>query len=718
MFFKLFHLLAVLAISSPALAVVPNPANGGLETEGIETLDGFPLDRIPATGGDTLDALPSPDGISSANKAARPQAQAAAADETPVSQAAAAPASAQINRSGWTVTSDSNQAGNEPGKVLDGDTGSLWHTQFNPDLKALPHRITIDMKRTYQVKSLTYLPRQDGSSNGNIGRHSIQLSTDGVNFGPNVVIGTWLDDATLKTSIWATAPARYIRLNALTEAGGRGPWTSAAEINVFSSTDPTPPPAGLGQWSPTIDIPLVPVSAGLQYNSGKLLLWSSYAANTFGKGGLTQTATYDPTSGIVSQRTVTNTGHDMFCPGLSTDINGRFVIVGGSNSPKTSIYTPSTDSYKAGVNLKISRGYQAQTTLSDGRIFTIGGSWSGGLGGKNGEIYSPAFDTWTLLPGCPVAPMLTNDAQGVYRADNHAWLFAWKGGSVFQAGPSRAMNWYGTTGTGSRNTAGLRANDADAMNGCTVMYDAVNGKILTLGGAPSYQDSTATSNAHVITLGNPGTIPTVTRVTSMAYRRAFAHAVVLPDGKVFVVGGEEVARPFSDQTAQFIPEIWNPATLTFTPTAPIAIPRTYHSVGILMVDGTVFVGGGGLCGACSTNHFDAQVYSPPYLFTSSGARAVRPVINSVSATAVKVGATFTATTNTAVTSFSLIRYSTTTHSVNTDQRRIKVTPTVSGLTYTLKVPSDPGISLPGYWLVFALNAAGVPSVAKTIRITL
>lgn len=65
--------------------------------------------------------------------------------------------------------------------------------------------------------------------------------------------------------------------------------------------------------------------------------------------------------------------------------------------------------------------------------------------------------------------MLTADAAGVYRADNHGWLFGWKNGYVFQAGPSKAMNWYGTTGTGSQASAGLRAADADSMDGNAVM---------------------------------------------------------------------------------------------------------------------------------------------------------------------------------------------------------------------------------------------------------
>lgn len=64
-------------------------------------------------------------------------------------------------------------------------------------------------------------------------------------------------------------------------------------------------------------------------------------------------------------------------------------------------------------NLNIPRGYQAQVTTSTGNLFTIGASWSGGQGGKNGELYSPSANTWTELSGCPVAPILTADAQGM-----------------------------------------------------------------------------------------------------------------------------------------------------------------------------------------------------------------------------------------------------------------------------------------------------------------
>lgn len=280
------------------------------------------------------------------------------------------------------------------------------------------------------------------------------------------------------------------------------------------------------------------------------------------------------------------------------------------------------------------------------------------------------------------------------------------------------MNWYGTSGTGSQTSAGLRASDPDSMDGNAVMYDAVAGKIVTFGGSPNYQNSAATNRVHLITLGTPPAVPTVTQLASMTYSRAFANAVVLPNGKVFVTGGQSYAVPFTDTTAILTPELWDPVTQTLTTLPAETVPRTYHSVALLMLDGRVFSSGGGLCGnTCGTNHFDAQIFSPPYLFNANGSPATRPVISAISTAAVQVGNSFTVTTTSAVTRFALVRYGSSTHTVNTDQRRIPLTPTATaGNTYTLQVPSDSGVALPGYWMVFVMNSAGTPSVARSIRI--
>jgi galactose oxidase len=126
------------------------------------------------------------------------------------------------------------------------------------------------------------------------------------------------------------------------------------------------------------------------------------------------------------------------------------------------------------------------------------------------------------------------------------------------------------------------------------MYDAVNGKILTVspphltqklsltphqvGGSPDYQDSYATTNAHLITIGTPGTTPTVQTLTSMHYARAFANGVVLPNGKVFITGGQTYAVPFTDTNSILTPELWDPVAQTFTVLPPHLVPRNYHSI--------------------------------------------------------------------------------------------------------------------------------------------
>jgi hypothetical protein len=236
-----------------------------------------------------------------------------------------------------------------------------------------------------------------------------------------------------------------------------------------------------------------------------------------------------------------------------------------------------------------------------------------------------------------------------------------------------------------------------------------------MGGAPAYQNSSATNGAYKINIGS-GTAR-VTQVGSMHYSRAFANSVVLPNGQVLTVGGQTYAVPFSDANSVLNPELWHPNSGRFTVMAPEAEPRNYHSVAILLPDGRVFSGGGGLCGPCATNHPDGQIFTPPYLLKSDGTLRTRPIITSAP-TSAATGQTITVTTGGPVSGFSIVRYGESTHSVDNDQRRIPLSVVSSnGDTYQLAVPSDPGIALPGPYMLFALNAVGTPSVSTTISIT-
>ena len=237
----------------------------------------------------------------------------------------------------FTVAADSQEtaaAANAATNAEDGNVNTFWHTAYSTTpIPGYPHRYYIDMKANYITYALTYTPRQDGASNGNVGAHQIDVSTDNATW-INVAVGTFLDDKTVKPVNFKPTSARYVRFTALTEAGNRGPWASAAELAVsYASGYTAPNPATAGLWGETIDFPIVPVAAAVLHDSGEVLTWSAYEADTFGgsSGTVTLTATYNPATGAVSQRAVTNTNHDMFCPGLSIDAQGRPVVTGGKN---------------------------------------------------------------------------------------------------------------------------------------------------------------------------------------------------------------------------------------------------------------------------------------------------------------------------------------------------------------------------------------------------
>lgn len=90
------------------------------------------------------------------------------------------------------------------------------------------------------------------------------------------------------------------------------------------------------------------------------------------------------------------------------------------------------------------------------------------------------------------------------------------------------------------------------MNGNAVLYDAVNGKILTVGGAPDHQSNATTSNARSISIGTLGTTASIAAIGFMANARAFHNSVVILDGKVLVVGGESYPVPFSNDTSTLV----------------------------------------------------------------------------------------------------------------------------------------------------------------------
>src|SRR6185437_4715320 len=80
------------------------------------------------------------------------------------------------------------------------------------------------------------------------------------------------------------------------------------------------------------------------------------------------------------------------------------------------------------------------------------------------------------------------------------------------------------------------------------------------------------------------------------FARRQHNGVVLPDGKIFIVGGSSAAG-FDTSTSPVAPtEMWDPATGQFTVMASIAVYRGYHSTALLLPDGRVLSAGGNVGG--------------------------------------------------------------------------------------------------------------------------
>ncbi len=491
-----------------------------------------------------------------------------------------------------------------------------------------------------------------------------------------------------------------------------------SEIQQLYVEQPTQ--AQVGDWSDPIKFPNIPVAAAVLPN-GKVVTWSSWDRFTFGKDGprRSYTSIWDPATGQVGEVLVTNTRHDMFCPGTAMLPDGRLLVMGGGEYvTSTSIYDFKTSTWSDGPDMDYHRWYNTALTLGDGDVFTLGGE-RGGEGGDRitsglGEVWNENTG-WRTLSGTPIAPIANTGQRGT----EHPQLFLAPNGKVFAAGPSPTMYWYDTEGNGSITAAGKRGDSPYSQVGTAVMYDT--GKILFAGGSPLYDRPGVTgyNAAYAIDINNENAV-TVNKQDPMSYKRVYATGVVLPNGQVLAMGGQQDAEAFTDNQAVYRPELWDPKTGKWTLMDNHEVPRTYHSVSLLLPDGRVMMGGGGLAGAGNpVNHPDVEIFTPPYLYKADGTLAPRPVIGAgPNSAGYNENFSITMNTNTPITQFNLVRMSAVTHGINTDQRFLSVdVVSKSGNTYTLSTPDNGDVAPPGYYMLFALNAQGVPSKAKTIQIT-
>ncbi|KAJ3159144.1 hypothetical protein HDU86_002046 [Geranomyces michiganensis] len=525
-----------------------------------------------------------------------------------------------------------------------------------------------------------------------------------------------------------------------------------------------------GSWSPVLNLPLSPLSGAL-LPDGDILLWSGVSPGgwTSQVGGtqtnyaivnLDQLRKQSPAIELKVDK-----NPEMFCPGTTTLPDGGVLVNGGSGPEATILFNINTKSFSQGGLMNIPRGYNSNTLTTSDKVFTIGGSFARsytdprtgrkfGVGKKDGELWTPSANggTWAISnPGSGnVIGGMENgspspDPEGIYRSDNHAWLFPYRSNvgedMIFQAGPSADMHTINLS-KGTTTNAGRRSTATYAMNGNAVQYSP--GRIFTVGGAPYYGNSNSSvgkptsSAAFTINYaGLPaGGVAKVRSAGNMNFKRSFGHAVVLPGGKIFIVGGQSAIHLFADTAGILTPEIYDPASGVFTKVADMATARNYHSLAMLMKDGTVLLAGGGAAqNGCKipgvkpctlSTHFNAEIYSPPYL----SAGLARPIITSASTglkaaygPRLKLGAALTVKATgcgAAECTYELYRLHSATHSVNNDQARVPLQVAKRDAANGDQVnifATDQAFVISGYYYLFAIGANGTPSIATMVQVT-
>jgi len=202
----------------------------------------------------------------------------------------------------------------------------------------------------------------------------------------------------------------------------------------------------------------------------------------------------------------------------------------------------------------------------------------------------------------------------------------------------------------------------------------------------------------------------------MSQPRIEMNAVLLPTGKVLTLGGS--TNDEDATTASLNADLFDADAGTVSSAGQNAFPRLYHSVAILLPDGRVFVAGGNPTRGTYEPHM--EIYSPAYLFAADGSLAPRPTVTSVPSGAIGYGTTFQVQTPDAasITSAVLMRAGAVTHAFDMDQRLVGMSFTAGNGVLTVTAPPNGNVAPPGYYMLFLLNSAGVPSIGTFVQMSL
>jgi galactose oxidase len=490
--------------------------------------------------------------------------------------------------------------------------------------------------------------------------------------------------------------------------------TISATSSIVTLSD-LPPEATTGKWDPPVAWDIVPLHVHL-LPTGKVLGWGKYEPD----GSMGMPRLWDPAAGPPTGARMVSVDAMLFCSGHTLMADGRLMVSGGHKADDrgldiTNIFDPVTESWAPGLpKMAKGRWYPTVTTLADGRVVTVAGRDTTSSVVLIPEVWEN--NRWVQLPGASL------------KLPYYPRQFVAPNGKLFYAGErikSRYLDVDAVTTNGrGRWSSTIGFNHVWPFNrdyGSAVMYDT--GKILYAGGGGDPGSSSSdpkasapTQTAETIDLNISGSHWIST--DAMHFPRRHLNTTILPDGQVLVTGGTSAAGFNTVSGAVHAAEVWDPKTGHWSLLGGNTIDRVYHSVSLLLPDGTVLHGASGDASVPGSTQLyprqpNHEIFRPPYLF-----KGVRPTITSVSKAAVTYNETFTVTTAYAaqITQVRWIRLGSVTHAFDASQRANTLTFTRASGLVRVKTPLTGRRAPPGYYLLFVLNRNGVPSAGKIVQV--
>ena len=443
----------------------------------------------------------------------------------------------------------------------------------------------------------------------------------------------------------------------------------------------------------------------------------------------------DPNTGAIS---TPGTTPNAFCSGHVHLGSGRIFVAGGHHMEMDvkgyRTFDPQTETWQVLGLMPHGRWYPTCTALPDGRVFVISGTAAGGpvnadepLHGINNTVAIFDHVTSTMMPEQAI-PMPFSSHDSFQPVDLYPYCYVLPSGKVLVH--SRRTTRFYDRAAHSWEATEVLANHPWSRTypggGTSVLLPLsptssppYRARVLIAGGGGAdpvalNANTPATATAEILDLSAP-TLSWRTVASPMLSPRVMPDSILLPDGRVLIVGGSASGHADGMRDPVYRLELFDPATESWTSMCSIHVPRLYHSTAILLPDARVLMAGRSQIWNVAPYDFAehrVEIFSPPYL-----SRGPRPAITGAPSSA-GYGETITVGTPEAarINAVALIRTGSVTHGLNMDQRHITLSITGrSTNTLTVRMPPNANIAPPGYYLLFVLEG-GVPSVAPFIRL--